>query len=80
MSGLPAFMADALSYAAAAPETLAQSNCRSLARIIADLINENEPMLRATHDGSTVTVAERCGPARMTFTIEPDHRGASSNA
>jgi hypothetical protein len=55
------------------PETtaaaLAKIQCRSLARIIAGLINENEPLLKAEADGSTVTVRERGGPATMTVTI-----------
>lgn len=65
----------ALGLPAIAPEpevvqsALASANCRSLARIIAALVNENEPLLKAEHDGATVTVRERGGAAVMSFTV-----------
>jgi hypothetical protein len=42
----------------------------SLARIIADLLNDNEPLLRATRDGTEITVSEKGGPLMFTVTIE----------
>lgn len=43
----------------------------SLADIITDLINKNEPLLKATRDGTEITVAERGGPLIFTITVEP---------
>jgi hypothetical protein len=48
---------------------LARANHKSLARIIAALVNENEPLLKAEQDGTTVTVRERGGPAVMLVSI-----------
>lgn len=57
------------------PETLkADMNhirCKSLASIIAGLINGNEPLLRAEADGSTIKVRELGGSAAMTIKVEP---------
>lgn len=53
-----------------AESTLARCRHKSLARIIADLLNENEPLLKAEADGATVTVRERGGYAVMRFTVE----------
>lgn len=50
--------------------TLARTGCKALARIIADLINENERLLEATCEGATVTVRERGGSSAMTFTVK----------
>jgi len=58
---------------------LGRSNCRSLAKIITDLVNANEPLLRAQCDGATVTVAERGGPSSMTFTVEQPREAGDSN-
>jgi hypothetical protein len=46
-------------------ETLGAANCRSLASIIAALINENEPLLRAEAEGASVTVREIGGTTTL---------------
>ena len=55
---------------AAISRTLSDANNCSLAEIIAALINENEPLLKAEHGGTTVTVRERGGPGVMIVTVE----------
>ena len=50
--------------------TLAAGRERSLANIIAALLNENEPLLKAEHNGKTVTVRERGGGAMLRFHVE----------
>ena len=56
------------------PEVLAAEmasiNCRTLASIIAKLIVENEPLLKAECDGATVTVRERGGSCVMRVSVE----------
>lgn len=44
--------------------------CKSAAQVIAGLIADNEPMLRASVDGATVTLREIGGSGVMRFTIE----------
>lgn len=51
---------------------LAIIRARSLASIIAGLLNENEPMLKAQADGGTITVSYRGGGAVMRCTVEGD--------
>lgn len=51
---------------------LARIQCKSLARCIARLLNENEPLLRAEQDGATVTVREIGGPVMMRFEVRHD--------
>jgi len=43
--------------------------CKSLAGLIAGLIAEHEPMLKAEVDGATVTVREVGGNGVMRFTV-----------
>jgi hypothetical protein len=43
--------------------------CKSLAALIAGLIAEHEPMLKAECDGATVTVREVGGSGTMCFTV-----------
>jgi hypothetical protein len=43
--------------------------CKSLAALIAGLIAEHEPMLKAECDGATVTVREVGGNGTMRFTV-----------
>lgn len=62
--------ADVLGPFLDAPAKLAAANNRSLARIIGELINEHEPLLKAETDGATVIVRERGGPAVMRVTVE----------
>ena len=50
--------------------TIASVQCKSLARTVADLVNEHEPLLKAEADGATVTVRELGGPGVMRFTVE----------
>jgi hypothetical protein len=47
---------------------LSRIRCKSLAGIIVNLIGENEPMLRASHDGASVSVRDPDGNV-MQFTI-----------
>ncbi|HET7255591.1 MAG TPA: hypothetical protein VFJ46_17680 [Xanthobacteraceae bacterium] len=54
--------------------TLASVRCRSLARIVAELVNENEPLLCAEVDGETVVVRERGTGAAMRFTVQNGER------
>jgi hypothetical protein len=49
---------------------LARIQCKTLAGIIAELIADNEPLLKAEADGPTVTVRELGGPLVMRFTVE----------
>jgi hypothetical protein len=49
---------------------LARIQCKSLARVIAGLIADNEPLLKAEADGATVIVQERGGPMVMRVTVE----------
>lgn len=53
-----------------AARELSHIRARSLAHIIAALVNENEPMLKAEADGATVTISERGGGAAMRLTID----------
>lgn len=48
---------------------LSRIRCKSLAGVIAGLIAEHEPMLRAEVDGATVTVREIGGAGVMRFTV-----------
>lgn len=50
---------------------LAQIQARSLARIIANLINENEPLLKAEADGTVLSVDERGGTGGFVVTVSP---------
>lgn len=52
--------------------TLAAGRERSLANIIAALLNENEPLLKAEHNGATVTVRERGGGAMLRVQIKQE--------
>jgi hypothetical protein len=58
-----------------AQATIARVQCKSLARIITDLIADHEPLLKAECDGATVTVRERGGPGVMRFTVEAAKQG-----
>lgn len=49
---------------------LARVKARALARVIAGLINDNEPLLRADADGTTVTVRELGDNGVMRVTVE----------
>jgi hypothetical protein len=49
---------------------LARIQCKTLASVIAGLIAEYEPMLKAEADGATVIVAEIGGGTAMKVTIE----------
>lgn len=49
---------------------LAHIQCKSLADLLVSLVNEIEPMLRASNDGATVTVREVGGSGTMRFTVE----------
>jgi hypothetical protein len=68
-------MLDALGLPNVIPEpevtrkAVASVQCRSLAAVIAELLNDNEPLLKAEANGASVTVRERGGPATMTFTV-----------
>ena len=66
MSGIPPLLADALSFR---PQSLAEANCRSLASIVAALINENEPLLSASSEGDVVTVHQRGGGTAMQIAV-----------
>jgi hypothetical protein len=44
---------------------------KSLARIVTDLVNEHESLLKAECDGDTVTVRERGGPMAFEFVVRP---------
>lgn len=50
---------------------LASIQAKSLARIIAALINENEPLLKAEQDGTVIAVDERGGPGGFVVTVTP---------
>jgi hypothetical protein len=75
MDGHLSQMLGALGLPQIAPEpeviasSLARIRARSLAGLIAGLINENEPLLRASFEGAAVTVREVGGGAVMQFTI-----------
>lgn len=62
--GLPTVFAEPEVVAA----DLSRIRCKSLASIIVNLIGENEPMLRASHDGASVSVRDPDGNV-MQFTI-----------
>jgi len=49
---------------------LAGIQCKTLTGLIVSLLNENEPLLHAESDGTTVTVRDRGGDAVMCFTVE----------
>jgi prevent-host-death family protein len=57
------------------PVTMRQSYrngmAEKLAGIITDLVNENEPLLKATRDGTEITVTERGGPMAFEISIAP---------
>jgi hypothetical protein len=61
------------------PELLAlamqEIQCRTLAGLIAKLINENEPLLKAESLDATVTVSEIGSSGTFSFTI---HRGGGA--
>lgn len=57
-----------------APVRISEANNRSLAGIITSLINENEPLLKAEQDGTTVTVRERGGPAVMVVEVRGENQ------
>jgi hypothetical protein len=63
------------------PETLradlARIQAKTLAGVIADLLNENEPLLKAEADGSTVTVR---GALAATMTVTISGGGVSAQA
>ena len=44
--------------------------CKTLAKVIATLLAENEPLLTAEHDGATVTVREVGGDGVFKVTVE----------
>ena len=48
---------------------LARIRCKTLAGIIAKLLAEHEPILKAEADGATVTVREIGGIGVMRFTV-----------
>jgi hypothetical protein len=48
---------------------LARIRCKSLARIIAGLLNDSEPLLAASADGPSVTVRVKGESETMRFTI-----------
>jgi hypothetical protein len=48
-----------------------KGEAKSLARIVADLINDNEPLLKAEADQATVTVRERGGPGAFSINVCP---------
>jgi len=50
---------------------LARIQAKSLARIIADLINANEPLLKAEADGEVIAVDERGGNGGFVVTVTP---------
>lgn len=43
-----------------------------LAGIITDLLNEHEPLLKATRDGTDITVAEKGGALAFSIAVEPE--------
>lgn len=57
------------------PEVLradfAHIQAKSLARIIANLITENEPLLKAEADGTVIAVDERGGSGGFVVTVTP---------
>jgi hypothetical protein len=54
---------------------LARIRCKALASFIAKLLND-EPLLKATCDGATVTVREIGGTGEMQFTIASKEKEA----
>lgn len=66
MLGLPPTIAEP----EVARATMDSLKCKSLAILIADLIAEHEPLLRAEVDGATVTVREIGDGGVMQFTVE----------
>lgn len=76
MNDLPAMLkALGLPTTLAEPEViradLARIQSKSLAKIIAALINENEPLLKAEQDGTVIAVDERGGPGGFVVTVTP---------
>lgn len=53
---------------------LAHIHCKSLAKIITDLLNSHEPLLVAECDGSNVTVRERGGSWVGRFMVQSIER------
>lgn len=51
-------------------DPLATGRHKALAGILADLLNDHEPLLHAEQDGATVTVSEKGGRVAMRFTVE----------
>jgi hypothetical protein len=47
---------------------------KSLASILAALVNDNEPLLKADVTGNVITVSERGGQATFTFTVKASSR------
>jgi hypothetical protein len=50
---------------------LARIQAKSLARIITNLINENEPLLKADADGTVIAIDERGGTGGFVVTVTP---------
>ena len=69
MNAMPDFVRDILT-----PVQMRQSYrdgmAKKLAGIIAELLNEHEPLLRATVEGTEITVSEKGGPMSFTMNVE----------
>lgn len=69
MNALPEF-SDILSFVRTA-HNLRDRMAESLAEIVCDLLNENEPLLKATRDGCEITVSERGGGHSFEISVAP---------
>lgn len=58
--------------AAKARQSLARAQEQSLAKIIADLLNENESLLQAEADGNEIIVRERGGFLAFCVTVDTE--------
>jgi hypothetical protein len=64
-------LTDVMAIFSGTESRLAELQAKSLARIVADLINDNEPLLKAEADQATVTVRERGGPGAFSINVCP---------
>jgi hypothetical protein len=70
MSTQPDFTTDVLKPLIGQSAAWQRQMAVSLADIITDLLNEHEPLLKATRDGTEITVSEKGGPLVFTVTVE----------
>lgn len=67
--GLPSVLSEPEVIAA----DLGRIQSKSLATLIAALVNEHEPLLKAEASDNEITVTERGGQASFSVTVQPSH-------